>query len=60
MKIERYFYTQAALRDMTVGGWSNIDDAIKTAHKRQDPTVSDSGKQNRTLGANIEVWEGRS
>lgn len=58
VKIERHYYSPADLQDMAKGsGWQNIDDAIATAEKQQSANVTGKGRYNRTLGANIEVWE---
>src|SRR4029077_14443304 len=57
-KVFRHHFTPAQLK--TEGakmGWHNIDEAIETAQKQQPATVTGKGRYNRTLGANIEVWE---
>jgi hypothetical protein len=58
IKIERHFYTPADLQEMaTNSGWQNIPEAIATATKSQNADITAKSKRNRTLGANIEVWE---
>jgi hypothetical protein len=57
VKIERHFYSPSDLQNMVKFGWTNIPDAIATAERQQDATVTGKSRYNRTLGANIEVWE---
>jgi hypothetical protein len=56
VKIERHFYSPAELMELD-GTWNNVQDAIDTATKNRSSDTSVNNEQNRTLGANIEVWE---
>jgi hypothetical protein len=56
--IERHYYTPAELREKDGDGWENIDEAIETAKKLKESTAAaDSGKENKTPGSYIEVFE---
>jgi hypothetical protein len=57
VKIERHYYTPAQLQKMTSAGWTNIGEAITTAKKSKEANATGLGKQNKTPGAYIEVYE---
>jgi hypothetical protein len=57
-KVIRHAYTPAKLKEVAEStGWKNVDDAISTAKRSREANASQDGKENRTLGENIEVWE---
>jgi hypothetical protein len=58
VKIERHYYTPAALKTEAPKNWKNLDEAIEAAKKSQKAEVANPAqKQNLTPGANIEVYE---
>ena len=59
VKIERHYYTPSKLRQVAQQlGWKNIQGAIDAAQKTREAQAGKSpGKQNKTPGAYIEVYE---